>query len=641
MRIVGLETEFAVQFFPSRAGEPAPTHESVFRALLAALKQRFRSCEALYYKGGEFLENGSLVHFEVGRLEDPSTGLLEWASPECLSARELVSYSRAQEKAIVEAIPEAERTLSAKGFDGRIVALKNNRDRFGDDYGTHESYDVLDRPVASWRRLVRLFVHPLVVAAIQLAKIAFLVVFKVLVVLVLLFVLALEALGTIRLFASTSEKLRHALASAATWAFEPGARAGSGFVPRALFLVIRAAAWVFTLSARAFIFHGHLPQLLPFLVTRQLFAGPGWLAPDGSFELSARASALRHALSAYTYGPGRPIVDVKEFFFFRPLGYRSPRKRLHLLVGDANRSEYAEHLKLATTLAVLDAIEAGALDATARSVKLVGGPIAALRAASRGPRTVVAKDRATGESLTAIQVQRRWLQATWDHHRSLASVDPDLKEALVRWSFVLDQLEQDPMALDRELDWVLKKRFLDRTLAEELPGVPLDAAWRRLADFGAANAALEAAAPDVDFSGSAEPAAVLDARLGAAKVAALARSLPAGLSWSDFAPVRRAWLRLKVVDLRYHEVSVEGGYYDWFLKDGLVVRALEAEDVERALTDPPPGTRARIRSEFVRNAPNYLACRVGWDKVVIEPRGESARTISLADPYRSQLPSPP
>src|SRR5581483_11791972 len=114
-------------------------------------------------------------------------------------------------------------------------------------------------------------------------------------------------------------------ASAAMWAFEPSARAGSGLVPRALFLVIRATAGLFTLTARTFLFQGHLPQLLPFLVTRQVFAGPGWLAPDGRFDLSARASALERAASAYTYGPGRPIVDLKEFFFFRPLAYRSPR----------------------------------------------------------------------------------------------------------------------------------------------------------------------------------------------------------------------------------------------------------------------------------------------------------------------------
>jgi hypothetical protein len=225
----------------------------------------------------------------------------------------------------------------------------------------------------------------------------------------------------------------------------------------------------------------------------------------------------------------------------------------------------------------------------------------------------------------------------WEHHRALPAIEPDAKEALVRWSFVLDQLEQDPMALDRELDWVLKKKLLDRTLAEALAGMPVDAAWRRLADFGAANAALEAHAPDEELATNDVPKR-LEERLGRERFAALSQKLPPSLSWSDFGPVRRAWLRLKVVDLRYHEVSVEGGYYDWFVRDGLVVRALEPDDVQRALHDAPPRTRARIRGDFVKNASSYLACRVGWDKVVIEPRGEPVKTISLADPYRFEMP---
>jgi proteasome accessory factor A len=632
---VGLETEFAVQFFPSHAGDPAPTHEAVFRALLAALKTRFKSCEAIYYKGGEFLENGSLIHFEVGRLEDPTTGLVEWASPECLSARELVAYSKAQEKALAEAMPEAERALAAKGHEGRIVALKNNRDRFGNDYGTHESYDVVERKTARWRSFFENVLHPIVVVLLALAKVV-VAAFLILIIAVMrLLTLALEVLGTIRVLAGPSQRVRQALGAAATYAFEPSARPGSGLVPRALFHLIRGAAALFTLTARTFFFQGHLAALYPFLATRQVFAGPGWLSPTGRFELSARASALEKSIGAYTYGRGRPMVDMKEFFFFRPWRWRSARKRLHLLVGDANRSEYAEHLKLATTIAVLDAIEAGALDAAARSVVLLGGPIGVLRAAASGPKAVVARDRETGAPLSALAVQRRWLEATWNHHRSLDPVDPDTKEALVRWSFVLDQLEHDPLALDRELDWALKKRLLDRTLEAALPGLPLEAAWERLQAFGPANAALEKSAPELEL-GSADPSALLAARLGERAFERLTRELPAGLSWADFPAARRAWLRLKVVDLSYHEVSVAGGAYDWLLRDGLVTRALAPEEVERALATPPPRTRARIRGEHVKNAASYASCRVGWDRVVIEPRGEPARTISLADAYRFQ-----
>jgi proteasome accessory factor A len=636
-RLVGVETEFAVHFVPDREGDIRPTHEAVYKALLASLKANARSCEAVYYKGGEFLENGSLVHFEVGRLEDPTTGLLEWASPECLSAKDLVAFLKAEERALVDAIPEAEKQLRSRGHEGKIVALKNNRDRFGNDYGSHESYDAYERPLGAGRRFVRGVLHPIVLAGILVLGIATALPFIALLLALLILVALVELVGLIGPVRPVAEAVRARIGQLATWLVEIGPRRGSGIFPLALLQALRAAAWVFSITARAFMFHGHLGPLLPFLVTRQVFAGSGWVSPDGRYLLSVRSRALRRAVSAYNFGPMRPIVDLKEYFYFRPLSHAVQRKRLHLLPGDSNRCEYAEHLKLATTLAVLDAIEAGALDATAASIRLVGGPLGALRATSEDPtfQAIVAHDRKTGAGLTALDVQRRWLEATWEHFRKAPDVDADTKEALVRWGFVLDQLAQDPLSLDRELDWVLKKRLLDRTLEEALP----EDGWAKLATFGAINAALEESSPDIELpasGGDAVRAAVV-AALGARAAARLERGLPADVSWSQLPAVREAWLRIKLADLRYHEISVEGGFYDWFAKDGLVARVLEPGAIERALHDPPADTRARIRGEFVRNAASYRACRVGWDRVVIEPRGEPPRTISLEDPYKSVL----
>jgi proteasome accessory factor A len=638
-RILGLETEFAVHFIPERAGEAEPTHEAVFRALVAALKTRIRSCEALYYKGGDFFENGSLVHFEVGRLEDPTTGLLEWASPECLSARELALYSKAQERALVLAIPDAEKHLAGRGYLGRVVVVKNNRDRFGNDYGTHESYDARERPLGFGRRIARGVLHPLALGAIALGALAaalpflafFLTLFAVLLVSQLLAIL-----GPLRRF---GDEMRGALGKVASFLVEVGPRAGSGALPRTLLWVLRAAAVVYSSTARLFMLHGHIPQILPFLATRPAFAGAGWLSPEGRYELSPRARALRRTVSAFIFGPQRPMVDLKEYFYRRPFSYKAPRKRLHLLVGDANRSEYAERLKLATTAAVLDAIEAGALDEVAARISLFAGPLGALRATARdlGFTRPIARDRHTGASLTALDVQRRYLEAVWDHfRRQTDALDPETKDALARWAFVLDQLAQDPLALDRELDWVVKKRLLDRTLADALPGIPLDEAWARLAAFGELNALVERRAPHLDLPpgmGAAELEGRLAAALGARAVARATRSLPPGLGLEPFPEVRRAWLRLKLVDLRYHEVSVEGGYFDWLERDGLVAREFTEPELERALVEPPARTRARIRSDFVRRATSFRACRVGWDRIVIEPRGEPARTIRIADPY--------
>ena len=42
------------------------------------------------------------------------------------------------------------------------------------------------------------------------------------------------------------------------------------------------------------------------------------------------------------------------------------------------------------------------------------------------------------------------------------SPDPATKDVLARWTDVLTKLESDPMQLSRELDWVIKKAWIDK-----------------------------------------------------------------------------------------------------------------------------------------------------------------------------------
>src|SRR5690606_8686374 len=152
---------------------------------------------------------------------------------------------------------------------------------------------------------------------------------------------------------------------------------------------------------------------------------------------------------------------------------------------------------------VLDAIEAGALDDVAASIELRDGPAGALRATSSDPtlRRVVARDRRTHAPLTALEVQRRYLEAVWAWARERAT--PGQREALLRWRTTLERLEQDPRGLDRELDWAIKLRLLSSALEEALddalPG-GADRAWSLLAAWGPVNALLEAHAPGAAFA---------------------------------------------------------------------------------------------------------------------------------------------
>jgi len=114
-----------------------------------------------------------------------------------------------------------------------------------------------------------------------------------------------------------------------------------------------------------------IPSLLPFLVTRQIFAGAGRIGvhksrfigyeEDGepmlgkvNFQISQRADHVVTEIYQWIQF-SRAIINTRD----EPLADHTKYRRLHLLVGDSNMSEYATALKVGTTSLVLDMIEEG------------------------------------------------------------------------------------------------------------------------------------------------------------------------------------------------------------------------------------------------------------------------------------------
>ena len=124
-RIFSLETEYGVVHRPSPHAAHAERHVIV-GAIIAAVTGRLGAPHT------SFLINGSRLYCDAGHAE--------WSLPECRSAREAVVYDRAADRALVRAIPEAERLLSNRGFRGHLSLIKNNVDPEGNTYGCHENY---------------------------------------------------------------------------------------------------------------------------------------------------------------------------------------------------------------------------------------------------------------------------------------------------------------------------------------------------------------------------------------------------------------------------------------------------------------------------------------------------------------------
>jgi proteasome accessory factor PafA2 len=206
------------------------------------------------------------------------------------------------------------------------------------------------------------------------------------------------------------------------------------------------------------LFHG----LLPFLVTRLLYAGagkvgvetPGPFAKECPFQLSQRADFFSEEASVDTLAK-RPIFNTRDEAHADP----RPWRRLHVICGDANLSQFATALKVGTTCLVLALIESGW-----EPLFRLRSPVDALKKVSRDPtlRWVLQLD--DGRTLRATDLQRIYLR---DAEQLLAGSDPETDWVLREWRRLLDDLEADPYRTADRLDWVAKRQLLETYVEAE------------------------------------------------------------------------------------------------------------------------------------------------------------------------------
>jgi Pup amidohydrolase len=199
---------------------------------------------------------------------------------------------------------------------------------------------------------------------------------------------------------------------------------------------------------------------VPFLVTRQIFAGAGKLgiegedakAQPGFFQISQRADFFSVLVSIDTMNR-RPIVNTRD----EPHADTSKYRRFHVIVGDANMNEVATALKIGTTALVLELIEKDA----APRIELAN-PIEANKAVSRDASYRWLVELTDGRRIGAIDIQRLYLEAA-RRHCNLA--DEEKRWVVREWEAILNELERDPLACADRVDWVAK-RFLLSTFQE-------------------------------------------------------------------------------------------------------------------------------------------------------------------------------
>jgi proteasome accessory factor A len=209
------------------------------------------------------------------------------------------------------------------------------------------------------------------------------------------------------------------------------------------------------LASRKHEFSEYAEVLIPFLVSRQIYAGAGKVlqtARGASYSISQRAEHIWEGVSSATTR-SRPIINTRD----EPHADAERFRRLHVIVGDSNMSEYATFLKLGAAALVLRMFEEPSV--VFRDMTLEN-PIRAIREISHDLTCKRPVRLATGREVSALQIQSEYLDRAlrFAEHRDL---QPEEKQALMMWEHCLTQIEKDPFTLDRELDWVIKHNLIE------------------------------------------------------------------------------------------------------------------------------------------------------------------------------------
>ncbi|MBU6328385.1 MAG: Pup--protein ligase [Acidobacteria bacterium] len=210
------------------------------------------------------------------------------------------------------------------------------------------------------------------------------------------------------------------------------------------------------LTSRVDEFSHYADALIPFLVTRQIYAGAGKVlqtARGARFCISQRAEHIWEGISSATTR-SRPIINTRD----EPHADADQYRRLHVIVGDSNMSEYATFLKVGATSVLLRMLEEP--NVVLRDMSLEN-PIRAIREISHDITCTRKVRLANGREASALEIQSEYLTRAlrYAERRDLSPLE---KQALMMWEKALTQIEIDPLGQDREADWVIKHHLVER-----------------------------------------------------------------------------------------------------------------------------------------------------------------------------------
>jgi len=534
-RIAGLETEYAIKYYPDPKSEQTKivlTERELFDIISGILEKR--EFEKLYSdpdyrvrfidlfgddyipevplinKPMMFMSNGSRFYMDTGFHP-------EYATPECKNALDILVYDRAGESLLEDLIMITQRKLKEQGFHGDIFVSKNNVDINGNTYGCHENY-MVSRKIKG----------------------------------------------------QDEEKY----------------------------------------------FRFMTDNLIPFLVTRMIFAGSGKILSGDQlqYQISQRADYINSEISSTTTS-NRGIINSRD----ETLGDSKNYRRLHLIIGDSNMGDIPTFLKIGTTCIVLRMIEDLFIDFD----NLIDNPVSVMKQISHDLTFSMKIPMKNGKFSTALDIQFQYLESAKRYFNS-GKVRFSKVEMMVMklWEKILLDIRENPASLHTMLDWATKKMLIDRLLKKE--GLTYEdlSSWsfiiNNIKKRNLENRifAMKDKNPSFDITSFLRENMV-DIEFNHF----LMYIKESNLNLNDYYKMLDIHYKVIERDIRFHDIRQDKGIFYFLEKKGIVKKILDKKlkrKVILAKTKPPVNTRAKLRSEFIHFVSKHgIKGEANWDSLTI------------------------
>ncbi|TPF86444.1 ligase [Bifidobacterium sp. UTCIF-37] len=347
------------------------------------------------------------------------------------------------------------------------------------------------------------------------------------------------------------------------------------------------------MMARAVPFTDVAALMTAHFISRQIWAGSGRVglgehSETAGFQLSQRADYI-HARIGLQTTFDRPIINTRD-----ESHSTSDKRRLHVIVGDANRMDVPQVLKLGVTSMLLWTLEhardAGYdLDALLGRLQLAD-PVEAMHVVSHDLSLDAALPLETGGETSAWLMQIELRRAVYEVAAAILGTDTKGEPA---WE---DRQTRNVMAMwGQALADVAAIRHADDdarlTLRAEAGRIEWLLKWQLLEKLRRKIAGAGAGAGDTGWG---------DPRLAAVD-----------LSWAALDPAASVFAKLE--------------------KAGRVERLVDDDRLAAAASEPPSDTRAWLRAAIVRAFPSDVVA-ASWSHLTVRVPREDGQDL-LADTY--------